>query len=187
MIETGSRDQRRLCGLKTTAIKSEESVKAEEADDVEISFLKDGVMAQQEMMNQVAWNNEMKRLQTVLELAQSLDLPVEKIKEHKMALYNFANLPCPKSSLKLSEMSSKVQKREARSTPASARMTSLETPFDISENADSDSDIDQPRFDNLVSSPKVCVLPTGIEVPSCVQHFAFFFRRQENMKSTVFF
>ena len=93
MIETGSRDQRRLCGLKTTAIKNEDAVKAGEVDDVEICFLKDGVMAQQEMTNQVAWNNEMKRLQTVLELAQSLDLPVEKIKEHKMALYNFVNLP----------------------------------------------------------------------------------------------
>lgn len=155
LIETGSRDQRRLCGLKTAAIKNEEILKAVENEDAEISFLKEGVMAQQEMTNQVAWNNEMKRLQTVLELAQSLDLPAEKIQEHKMNLYNFANLPCPKSILKLPEETSKVQKRDARSTPASAIMASTETTLVNSRVLG----IDQPRFDNLVSSPKVCEIP----------------------------
>lgn len=89
MLETGSRSQRRLCGLRSIDIK-DETVKAVEVDDVEISFLRDGVAAQQEMTNQVAWNNKMKRLQTVLDLAQSLELPSAKITEHKMNLYNFA-------------------------------------------------------------------------------------------------
>jgi hypothetical protein len=102
------------------------------------------------MTNQVAWNNEMKRLETVLELAQSLDLPTEKIKEHKLNLYNFASLPCPKSVLKLSEVTYKVQKREARSTPATAIMATAVTSAVTFHNVDSDSVIDQPRFDNLV-------------------------------------
>ena len=181
MIETGSRGQRRLCGLKTAAIKDEDTAKAGDIDDAEISFLKDGVMAQQEMANQVAWNNEMKRLQTVLELAQSLDLPVEKIKEHKMALCNFASLPCPKSNLKLSDVSRKAQKLEGRSTPASARMESLETPVVLYQNNDSDLDIDQPHFDNLASSPKVCVM-SNVEWSPCTFHVYntfHFFRRYE--------
>ena len=95
--------------MKTAAIKNEETVKAVEINDSEISFLKEGVMAQQEMTNQVAWKYEIKRLQTVLELAQSLDLLAEKIQEHKMNLHNFANLHCHKSILKLSEETYKVQ------------------------------------------------------------------------------
>ena len=154
MLETGSRDQRRLCGSRSTVIK-DEAVKTVEIDDVEISFLRDGVMAQQEMTNQVAWNNEMKRLQTVLELAQSLELPAEKITEHKMNLYNFANLPCPKSALKISDVAIKSTKRDARSTPASAVMARTETSMAADTILGVELGYDQTSLDSLESPQKV--------------------------------
>ena len=139
MAATGSRDQRRLSGLKSTAVKQEGNTKEVEKDDAEIEFLRDGVAAQQEMTTQVAWNNEMKRLETVLDLAKSLELPDSKIQEHKMNLYNFALVPCPTSSQSIG------LKRKERSTPASATLAVK----------DNDDNVDQPNLESLIPISKV--------------------------------
>ena len=78
MVATGSRDQRRLAGLKGATLKQEVIVKEVEEGDDEIEILRSGWVAQQEMTTQVAWNNEMKRLETVLVLVKSLNLPEDK-------------------------------------------------------------------------------------------------------------
>lgn len=139
MAATGSRDQRRLSGLKSSTVKQENLTKEVENEDAEIEFLRDGVAAQQEMTTQVAWNNEMKRLETVLELAKSLELPDSKIQEHKMNLYNFALAPCPTSGQTIGF------KRKERSTPSSAVMVAKE----------SDIDVDHPNSESLVPISKV--------------------------------
>ena len=142
MAATGSRDQRKLAGLKS--VKQEVNVKEVEEVDDEIEILRGGWAAQQEMTTQVAWNNEMKRLETVLDLAKSLNLPEDKVHEHKMNLYNFAMVPCPTSG------QLKCFKREERSTPASAIMAA--------KGADDDQidlKMDQPSFENLTALSKV--------------------------------
>ena len=139
MAATGSRDQRRLSGLKSTTVKQEGIIKEVEKVDDEIKFLRDGVAVQQEMTTQVAWNNEMKRLETVLDLAKSLELPDSKIQEHKMNLYNFALVPCPTSGQSIG------LKRKETSTPASATLAVKGT----------DDDVDQPNFESLIPISKV--------------------------------
>ena len=142
MAATGSRDQRKLAGLKS--VKQEVNVKEVEEVDDEIEILRGGWAAQQEMTTQVAWNNEMKRLETVLDLAKSLNLPEDKVHEHKMNLYNFAMVPCPTSG------QLKCFKREERSTPASAIMAA--------KGADDDQldfKMDRPSFENLTALSKV--------------------------------
>ena len=101
--------------------------------------------AQQEMTNQV------KRLQTVLDLAQSLELPSAKITEHKMNLYNFANLPCPKGALKISDMANKSSKRDVRSTPASAALARTENSSGTTADVGVELCYDQTSLDNLGS------------------------------------
>ena len=156
MAATGSRDQRKLAGLKS--VTQEVNIKEVEEVDDEIEILRGGWAAQQEMTTQVAWNNEMKRLETVLDLAKSLELPEDKVHEHKMNLYNFAMVPCPTSG------QLKCFKREERSTPASAIMAA--------KGADDDQldfKMDRPSFEHLTALSKVtcycdCLLQMSSEL-----------------------
>ena len=91
----------------------------------------------------------------MLELAQSLVLPVEKITEHKINLYNFANLPRPKSALKISDVAIKSTKRDARSTPASAVMARTETSMAADTILGVELGYDQTSLDSLESPQKV--------------------------------